>query len=101
MNELKTARWRRLRERVLRRDGYMDQILKRYGKHVSADTVHHIFPREEFPEFMWAEWNLVSVCSATHNELHDRVTNALTNAGVDLLKRTARRQGMEVPLRYQ
>lgn len=98
--ELKTARWKKLREKILRRDNYMDQVLARYGKHVQADTVHHIFPRDEFPEFMWEPWNLISLSTATHNELHDRVTNALTNKGVDLLKRTARRNGIPIPLRY-
>ena len=79
----KTARWQRLRERVLRRDGYLCQVSKRYGKRVEATTVHHVFPREEFPEYEWAPWNLVSLAGNVHDELHDRTTGALTEKGVE------------------
>ena len=96
----KSRRWERLREKILRRDGYMDQELRRYGKTVQATTVHHIFPREEFPEYAWEPWNLISLSGATHDTLHDRSTNALTAAGIELLKRTARRNGVPIPLRY-
>ena len=49
----RTKRWERLRAAVLRRDGYMCQASRRYGKRVEATTVHHIFPRDEFPEYQW------------------------------------------------
>lgn len=97
----KLRRWERLRSVILRRDGYTCQISKRYGKQIPADTVHHIFPREEFPEYQWKTWNLVSLAGSVHNRLHDRVTNALTDEGVELLRRTARRRGLEVPLWYR
>lgn len=96
----KSAKWKRLRDAVLRRDGYMCQVSRRYGKRVQADTVHHIFPRDEFPEYQYAAWNLIALSGAAHNRMHDRVTNALTDEGVELLRRTARRRGMAVPLRY-
>ena len=96
----KTARWKRLRSVVLTRDGYLCQISRRYGKHIQADTVHHIFPREDFPEYQWQAWNLISLAGDVHNRLHDRVTNALTDEGVELLRRTAKRKGIEVPSRY-
>ena len=91
-----TPRWLRLRERVLRRDGYQCQISKRYGKHVQANLVHHIFPREDYPQYEWETWNLISVCQSVHNELHDRNTNALTDKGKELLERTARKQGIKL-----
>ena len=97
----KSRKWEHLRGVILRRDGYMCQISRRYGKRVQADTVHHIFPREEFPEYQWQAWNLVSLAGDVHDALHDRVTNALTEKGAELLRRTARRRGMEVPLRYR
>ena len=99
--DLKSTRWLRLRQKILRRDGYMDQLARRYGKQIPATTVHHIFPRDEFPEYAWEPWNLISVSGETHNRLHDRNTNALTRDGIDLLRRTARAQKMAVPLRYQ
>ena len=87
-----TGRWLRLRERILRRDGYLCQVSKRYGKLVEATTVHHIFPAADYPEYQWCSWNLISVCANVHNSFHDRETNALTDEGMRLLRKTARAQ---------
>lgn len=97
----KSRRWQALRESVLRRDGYMCRESARYGKQAEADTVHHIFPRDEFPEHQWQPWNLISLSGAVHDTMHDRVTGALTERGAELLRRTARKRGMDVPGRYQ
>lgn len=96
-----SGRWKHLRSVILRRDGYMCQISKRYGKRVAADTVHHVFPRDEFPELQWAAWNLISLSSTRHDELHDRNTGVLTDKGVELLRRVARRYGKDIPARYR
>ena len=93
--------WTHKREVILRRDGYVCQLNKRYGKTVPAEVVHHIFPLEEFPEYGWESWNLISVSKEMHNTLHDRTTNDLTDAGVELLKRTARKNNIPIPARYQ
>ena len=77
----KLPRWKRLRERVLRRDGYMCQEAKRYGIQAEAATVHHIFPRDEFPEYEWAPWNLISLSHDGHKAMHDPYTGKLTAAG--------------------
>lgn len=97
----KSRRWNRLRESILRRDGFRCQWARRYGKRAEANTVHHIFPREEFPQYQWEPWNLVALSSDAHDRMHDRVTGALTELGVELLRRTARRVGVEVPERYR
>lgn len=94
-------KWTHIREAILRRDGYQCQLSKRYGKIVQANTVHHIFPRKEFPEYQYEPWNLISLSTEKHNEMHDRNTNALTAEGVKLLKRTARKQGIPIPLMYK
>ena len=86
---------------VLRRDGYQCQVTKRYGRRVEATTVHHVFPREEFPDYQWESWNLISLAGDVHDEMHDRQSGALTAKGVELLKRVARREGVKVPLRYR
>lgn len=96
----KSTRWKHKRLAVLRRDKYQCQESKRYGKTIKADLVHHIFPREEYPEYAWEDWNLISLCEAEHNKLHDRKTNNLTNAGKELLRRTARKHGKEIPSKY-
>lgn len=100
MNSIKTYkehRWVNLRKRILIRDKYMDQYLKRYGKFRNADIVHHIFPVEHFPEYQFEEWNLISVSRATHNSFHDRNTNELTDVGLELLVRTARKNNIDIP----
>lgn len=96
----KSARWERLRASVLRRDGYMCQDAKRYGKRAEASTVHHIFPRDEFPDYAWEPWNLIALSADAHDKMHDRVTGALTDKGAELLRRTARKYGIETPARY-
>ena len=97
----KTRRWLRLRAMVLRRDGYLCQVSKRYGKRTEATTVHHVFPREEFPEYQWEPWNLVSLAGDVHDEMHDRATGALTDKGAELLRRTARKNGVGIPGHYR
>lgn len=84
----KSKRWQLKREKILRRDKYMCQLSKRYGKRVDATMVHHIYPIEEYPEYKWCDWNLISLCESEHNKLHDRVTNKLTAAGEELKRRT-------------
>ena len=97
----KSARWIAMREAVLRRDRYLCQDALRYGRRVGAETVHHIFPRNEFPEWEWAPWNLIALSNQAHDAMHDRGTGALSRKGVELLRRTARKLGMEVPMRYR
>lgn len=90
-----------IRARVLRRDGYVCQLTKRYGRMVQANTVHHIFPRKEFPEYQWKDWNLISLSATQHERMHYRKTEQLTVDGVELLRRTAMKHGIEIPERYQ
>lgn len=97
----KSGRWLRVRARVLRRDGYVCQESRRFGRVRQADTVHHVFPRELFPEWQWEMWNLVSLAGDVHDQMHDRVTGELTEKGRQLLRRVARRQGVEIPERYR
>lgn len=93
----KEPRWVALRRKILARDNYLDQYLKRYGKFKSADMVHHIFPVRDFPEYQYCEWNLISLAKSTHNMMHDQNTDELTETGKELLLRTALRNNIEVP----
>lgn len=81
-------KWKHLAQMALRRDGYMCQLSKRYGKAVPAEVVHHIYPVDEYPEYAYCPWNLISLSRAAHNRLHDRENNALTVEGVALMRRT-------------
>lgn len=77
----KDKRWKRKRAKILRRDEYMCQQSKRYGKTEPATTVHHIYPLEFYPELALMDWNLISLCDKQHNAMHDRVTHEITELG--------------------
>ena len=81
-------RWKRKRKHILKLDGYIDRIEKRYGRTVEAVVVHHIYPADEYPEYAWCDWNLISVSLATHNKLENRKTGELTKLGLELRRRT-------------
>ena len=85
-----SKRWQRLREKVLKRDNYMCQYSKRYGRRVPANMVHHIYPAEVFPEYQWCEWNLISLSNEAHNMMHDRDSHQLTDIGIALQKKINR-----------
>lgn len=81
-------RWRRLRQRALRRDGFRCQEAARYGRMEEATVVHHIWPAEDYPEYAYCLWNLVSLSQANHDAMHDRVTRKLTALGLAWKNRT-------------
>ena len=83
-----SAAWRKKRAEILRRDKYQCKVSLRYGKHLEATTVHHIYPLEEYPEYRLCDWNLISVSDGVNNQMHDRKTGKLTQMGLDLQRRT-------------
>lgn len=70
MKFYRLADWKRKREAILRRDGYMCQKCKRYGKQVPATVVHHIKHLEDYPELAYDDSNLISLCAACHDKEH-------------------------------
>lgn len=95
-----SPKWIRLRDKAMRRDNYEDMEAKRYGKVKAAEVVHHIFPKDEFPEYAYCLWNLISVSVSTHNSFHNRDGNGLSEKGRLLLVRTARKNGINIPVKY-
>ena len=83
-----SEKWKRKRRKILRMDGYVDRVAARYGRTLEAAVVHHIYPAEEYPEYAWCDWNLISVSLATHNRLENRKTGELTELGLALQRRT-------------
>jgi 5-methylcytosine-specific restriction protein A len=91
MNFYKTTKWKHKRANVLRRDEYLCQECKKYGKSTPATTVHHIIP------LAWcllynallslAGINLVSLCEQCHNKMHNRDTDKLTALGLQWVRR--------------
>lgn len=82
-----TKRWHRKREHILKLDGYKDQIARRFGRTEEAVVVHHIYPRKDFPQYAWSDWNLISVSRATHKRL-ENFDGGLTEEGMELMRRT-------------
>ena len=95
----KSKRWIQKRQHILRRDGWVDQIAIRDGVKIEADTVHHIMPREEYPQYEWCDWNLIAVNNdLTHKKrLHEKYTGKLTKLGKRLMYETA--QANRIPLK--
>lgn len=93
-NFYKTKKWLRLRAAILQRDEFECQLAKMRGRHEPAVTVHHIFPRSEYPEYQWAEWNLISLSFSAHNMMHVRDTDKLTERGELLRQQVAKERGI-------
>lgn len=81
-------KWKKKRKHILRLDGYVDRIAKRYGRTEDATVVHHIYPADKYPEYAWCDWNLISVSMSTHNKLENRKTGELTELGLELMRNT-------------
>lgn len=81
-------RWQTVRQRVLKRDKHLCRESARYGRVVSANIVHHVWPAEDFPEYAYEPWNLISLSAAAHDAMHDRTTRTLTPLGEQWRRRT-------------
>ncbi len=81
-NFYRTKKWIKKRSVVLRLHDYLCQECKRYGKTKQANTVHHIYPLEDYPEYALVTINLLSLCNKCHNEMHERQTDKLTDKGM-------------------
>lgn len=69
-NFYKSTRWKRRRKQILRRDQYLCQECKRYGRMTEATTVHHIKELDDHPDLAMNEKNLQSLCAKCHNKMH-------------------------------
>lgn len=65
-----SKKWRRKREYILKRDGFLCQECKKYGRNREAKIVHHIKEMDDYPELKLKCDNLVSVCASCHNKIH-------------------------------
>lgn len=81
-------RWQLLRMLALRRDGFKCKHSERYGLDVEATVVHHIWPAEDYPEYAYCLWNLISLSAKAHDKMHDRRTRKLTPLGESLRRHT-------------
>lgn len=79
------GKWKKKQKHILRLDKYKDRVAAMYGRTEEATTVHHIYPAEEYPEYAWCDWNLISVSQGSHNKLENRKTGELTVLGRQLM----------------
>ena len=87
-----SERWKHKRKYILKRDKYTDQVEARYGRTEEATIVHHIYPAKDYPEYEWDNDNLISVSVKTHNRLHIRNSDELSEEGIALMRRTKLRR---------
>ena len=60
---------------------------KRYGRTTQANTVHHIYPVEDYPSLGLTGENLISLCNRCHEHMHDRANHTLTPLGLEWVQR--------------
>ena len=63
-----TKRWRQLRERVLKRDGWVCVLCRAGGVVTAAEEVDHIEPALVALEHFWDVDNLQALCRRCHCE---------------------------------
>ena len=71
ISKLTSAKWKKFRKRIIKRDGNL--CLRCYSKYGLINSknleVHHIKPRIEYPELMYAEDNVVTICRTCNAQL--------------------------------
>ncbi len=72
----KTKEWKAKRTEVLKLDKYECQECKKNGKITKANTVHHRWLLEKYPEYglniyVNGQRNLVSLCHECHEKAHN------------------------------
>lgn len=84
-------RWKRARDVRLRKDEYLCQECKRYGKSIQATEVHHILPADEctgrYERLKYDNRNLISLCGKCHKQMHVSWRKELSDKGYALLRR--------------
>ena len=79
---LKTRKWNKFRDKVMRQHDYLCQESLRYGQSVPAEMVHHIYPVSEYPELEYVSWNCLPLTNRNHNTFHDRNNDKIIGNGI-------------------
>ena len=68
---MRTQRWKKLRMRIIKRDKVVClRCIIKYNYITQEDlTVHHIKPRKQYPELMFDESYLITVCQRCNGQL--------------------------------
>lgn len=79
---LKTRKWYKFRDKVMRQHDYLCKESLRYGQSVPAEMVHHIYPVSEYPELEYVSWNCLPLTNHKHNTFHDRNNDKIIGNGI-------------------
>lgn len=71
------SKWKKKRNRILRKDRYKCQIAKWVGKSEEANTVHHIYPAKDYLEY--AKGNIKENCKQISKKECKRFLDDLKN----------------------
>ena len=66
------SKWRKLRQKAMKRDNYECQMCKQQGKYHKVNNVHHIKEVKDRPDLALTIDNLICLCIDHHNEVHER-----------------------------
>lgn len=77
-----SKKWKHKRQVIMKHYCYEDQEARRFGRVVTATMIHHIYPLKDYPMLALESWNLLPLSPASHNKMHDRLTNEVTGAGL-------------------
>ena len=66
------AKWKKLRQKAMKRDNFECQMCKKQGKYHKVNNVHHIKEVKHRPDLALDIDNLICLCVDHHNEVHER-----------------------------
>jgi 5-methylcytosine-specific restriction enzyme A len=81
MKFYKSREWLALRQIALQRDHFECQRCKANGKYHKAECVHHKKEVKPYPHLALSLSNLMCLCNACHNAVHDRMAIHLQEQG--------------------
>jgi 5-methylcytosine-specific restriction enzyme A len=81
MRFYKSKEWMVLRQKALKRDRFECQRCKAAGKYRKAQCVHHMKEVKPHPHLALTLSNLMCLCNACHNAVHDRMADHLNKQG--------------------
>src|SRR5580765_618850 len=93
--------WRRLRKRIVARDGYRCVVCHAYVGGVGAARVDHITTIQAAPSRALDPTNLRTLCAACDNQGHSEKGYRIKDSRIDRIVRGCDEQGMPLDPKHQ
>lgn len=73
---IKSGRWKSFRQQIIKRDGgHCQRCIRKYNLITTSNLeVHHIKPRDKYPELTFEETNCVTLCKTCNLQLGTQET---------------------------